>query len=239
MKYKITLTLLDKFRSLPKGYTIIFDYDNTNVIYLMGRNGCGKSTLIQAIRSKINSNSDAKRKWGAIDTCELVGSVIDANIEGFEKVYHLDVDGLDSTVSLFNASSATDFVENKGWLTRNMSAGEKSIAQLSFLKNEVIDDEKTLIILDEFDNHLDFEMRINFTKLMQRLFPKSKKLIITHDLLMANLNEGKVVEIKSKRSHETDMQCVVNEDNPIVWNEDKKYGMFELYTKMKLSEITK
>lgn len=239
MKYNITLTLLDKFRSLPKGYTIIFDYNETNVIYLMGHNGCGKSTLIQAIRNKINSNADAKRKWGATDVCGLVGSVIDVNIDGFEKIYHLDIDGLDSATSIFNASSATDFVENKGWLTRNMSAGEKSIAQFSFLKNEVIDDEKTLIILDEFDNHLDFEMRIKFTKLMQRLFPKSKKLIVTHDLLMACLNEGKIVEIKSKRNKETNMQCMVSEESPIVWDEEKKYGMFELNTKRKLSEIVK
>lgn len=48
------------FRSFKNDYEVTFDYTETDTIFLMGINGCGKSTIIQAIRGELNSNKDAK-----------------------------------------------------------------------------------------------------------------------------------------------------------------------------------
>ena len=78
----------------------------------MGKNGCGKSTLIQSIRGKINSNNDAQSKWNAKDVCSDVLDEFDVEIDGFDKIYHLDIDGLDNTTSMWNAADATGYIDS-------------------------------------------------------------------------------------------------------------------------------
>ena len=58
MAYRITVKAKDEFRSFKKDYEVIFDFENTNINFLLGKNGCGKSTLIRAIRGTMNANDD-------------------------------------------------------------------------------------------------------------------------------------------------------------------------------------
>lgn len=66
----------------------------------MRKNGCGKSTLIRSIRGRINSNGDTKRKWNAKEVCSDILEEFDVKIDGFDKIDHLDIDGLDNTTSM-------------------------------------------------------------------------------------------------------------------------------------------
>lgn len=223
------------FRSFKKDYEVTFDYTETDTIFFMGINGCGKSTIIQAIRGELNSNKDAKSKWGARDDCKFVNEMFDVNIDGFDKIYHLDIDGLDNAYSMFNACDASAYIENGGWGMQHFSSGEKSVLYLARLRKDVMDDENSLIIFDEMDNHLDFSLRIKFSDWLNKIFPKSKKLIVTHDILMATVSEGDIVEINAERTKESNkLFCKVFGTKPVVWKGDDKNVFFHLLTKFGL-----
>ena len=74
MAYKISIKTKDDFRSFKKDYEVHFDFEKTNVNFLMGKNGCGKSTLIQAIRGTLNSNNDKEIRWSARNECKWVNT---------------------------------------------------------------------------------------------------------------------------------------------------------------------
>lgn len=230
MEHKITIKAKEKYRSFSENYTVTLDYNDVGIIYLMGKNGCGKSTLIQAIRGKSNSNKDAINKWNAKYACTDVLNHFDVDIEGFNNVYHLDIDGLDNATSMWNSADASGFVEFGGWETRSLSAGERSVVMFSKLRKEINDDEDTLIILDELDGHFDTEFTMNFPRLLNKLFPKSKKLIVTHDILMAMINDGNIVEILSERDKSNWVKCTVLCDKPRVLDSKTKELKFILDT---------
>lgn len=237
MEHKIIIKAKNDYRSFKKDYIVTLDYNEVNTIYLMGKNGCGKSTLIQSIRGKINSNNDAQKKWNAKDVCSDVLDEFDVEIDGFDKIYHLDIDGLDNTTSMWNAADATGYVEFGGWSTSRLSAGEKSITMFSKLREQVEDNENTLIILDELDGHFDTEFTLRFPKLLNKLFPKSKKLIVTHDLLMSTINEGNIVDILSNRDKKDYLKCLVIGNEPRVYDNETKEIKFIFETSHLLSKI--
>ena len=46
----VTVKAKDAFSSFKKDYEVVFDFEDTNINFLLGKNGCGKSTLIRALR---------------------------------------------------------------------------------------------------------------------------------------------------------------------------------------------
>ena len=237
MEGKITIKAKDDFRSFKKDYEVIFDFNETNVNFLMGKNGCGKSTIIQAIRGTLNSNEDKDKRWAARRNCKDILEHFDVNIEGFTNVYHLDIDGLDDNLSMFNASSATDLIDLGGWGMDRLSQGERTLIMITRLRQMVKDSEDTAIIFDELDNHLDFDFRVKFVGWINKMFPQSKKIIITHDLLMAVLNEGNIVYIDSKRKMEDLNKCIALGKKATYFKGDKHKNIF--FTIHTLHEIKK
>lgn len=240
MDYKISIKAKDDFRSFKKDYTIEFDFDNTNVNFLMGKNGCGKSTIIQSIRGTLNSNNDKEKRWAAARDCKDISEHFDVKIEGFTNVYHLDIDGLDDNLSMFNASSATDLIDLGGFGMNKLSQGERTLIMMTRLNKMVKDAEDTVIIFDELDNHLDFNFRVKFVKWLNKLFPLSKKIIITHDLLMTNLSEGHIVYIMSDRDLTNLNRCFVTGKGAMSYKDDiGKRIFFTIHTFCEIKDITK
>lgn len=240
MEYKISIKTKDDFRSFKQNYAIEFDFTNTNVNFLIGKNGCGKSTIIQAIRGTINSNDDKDIRWAAARDCKDILEHFDVNIEGFINVYHLDIDGLDDNLSMFNASSATDFADLGGFGMNRLSQGERTLIMMTRLKKMVNDAEDTVIIFDELDSHLDFDFRIKFVKWLNKLFPLSKKLIITHDLMMTNLNEGNIVYIRSNRDTSNMNQCIaLGKESHSYKGKKEKDLFFTINTFCEIKDLTK
>ena len=240
MAHRITVKAKDDFRSFKKDYEINFDFEDTNINFLIGKNGCGKSTLIRAIRGTINSNNDKDKRWAAAADCREILKFFDVSIEGFDKVYHLDIDGLDDNLSMYNASSATDLVDLGGWGMDTLSQGERSLIMMDRLKQMVNDSEDTVIIFDELDNHLDFDFRVKFVPLLNRLFPLSKKIIITHDLMMTNLNEGNIVYMMSNRDTTNKNKCKLLGEGPFYYkDEEMKKFFFTMNTSCEINRINK
>lgn len=237
-KFKIVITTKEDFRSFTKGYKVTFGFDDTDTIYLMGHNGCGKSTLLQALRGVLNSNPDADNKWNARIVCRDIKDKFDVNISGFDKIYHLDTDGLDDMCSMFNSASADDFVNNGGYGTMSFSAGEKTMYQLAKMKEYVNrEDDNVLLVFDEVDNHLDYEFALKFPKWCDNAFPKAKKLIITHNLLNAIINKGDIVVIESQRCAENNLNHRVIGEHSILWKSDVKDAFFSLCTNLTLNPL--
>ena len=162
------------------------------------------------------------------------------SIEGFDKVYHLDIDGLDDNLSMYNASSATDLVDLGGWGMDTLSQGERSLIMMDRLKQMVNDSEDTVIIFDELDNHLDFGFRVKFVPFLNRLFPLSKKIIITHDLMMTNLNEGNIVYMMSNRDTTNKNKCKLLGEGPFYYkDEEMKNFFFTMNTSCEINRINK
>ena len=240
MAHRITVKAKDDFRSFKKDYEINFDFEDTNINFLIGKNGCGKSTLIRAIRGTINSNNDKDKRWAAAADCREILKFFDVSIEGFDKVYHLDIDGLDDNLSMYNASSATDLVDLGGWGMDTLSQGERSLIMMDRLKQMVNDSEDTVIIFDELDNHLDFDFRVKFVPWLNKLFPLSKKIIITHDLMMTNLNEGNIVYMMSNRDTTNKNKCKLLGEGPFYYkDEEMKKFFFTMNTSCEINRINK
>lgn len=240
MAHRITVKAKDDFRSFKKDYEINFDFEDTNINFLIGKNGCGKSTLIRAIRGTINSNNDKDKRWAAAADCREILRFFDVSIEGFDKVYHLDIDGLDDNLSMYNASSATDLVELGGWGMNKLSQGERSLIMMDRLKQMVNDSEDTVIIFDELDNHLDFSFRVKFVPFLNRLFPLSKKIIITHELMMTSLNEGNIVYMMSNRDTTNKNKCKLLGEGPFYYkDEEMKKFFFTMNTSCEINRINK
>ena len=240
MAHRITVKAKDDFRSFKKDYEITFDFENTNINFLIGKNGCGKSTLIRAIRGTINSNNDKDKRWAAAADCRDILNFFDVDIEGFNNVYHLDVDGLDDNLSMYNASSASDLVDLGGWGMNVLSQGERSLIMMARLKQMVKDGEDTVIIFDELDNHLDFDFRVKFVPWLNKMFPLSKKIIITHDLMMTNLNEGNIVYMMSSRDTANKNKCKLLGEGPFYYKDDEmKKIFFKMNTFCEINKINK
>ena len=240
MAHRITVKAKDDFRSFKKDYKITFDFENTNINFLIGKNGCGKSTLIRAIRGTMNSNDDKDKRWAAAKDCRDILNFFDVDIEGFNNVYHLDVDGLDDNLSMYNASSATDFVDLGGWGMNVLSQGERSLIMMARLKQMVKDGEDTVIIFDELDNHLDFDFRVKFVPWLNKMFPLSRKIIITHDLMMTNLNEGNIVYMMSNRDTTNKNKCKLLGEGPFYYkDEEMKKFFFTMNTSCEINRINK
>lgn len=238
MAHRITVKAKDDFRSFKKDYEVVFDFEDTNINFLLGKNGCGKSTLIRAIRGTMNSNNDKDKRWAAAADCREILKFFDVDIEGFDKVYHLDADGLDDNLSMYNASSASDLVDLGGWGMNTLSQGERSLIMMARLKQMVIDGEDTVIIFDELDNHLDFDFRVKFVPWLNTMFPLSKKIIITHDLLMTNLNEGNIVYMMSMRDAANNNKCrVLGKEAFYYKNEEMKKIFFTVSTSCEINKL--
>lgn len=186
----------------------------------------------------MNSNDDKEKRWAAAMDCREILKFFDVDIEGFDKVYHLDADGLDDNLSMYNASSASDLVDLGGWGMNVLSQGERSLIMMARLKQMVKDGEDTVIIFDELDNHLDFDFRVKFVPWLNKLFPLSKKIIITHDLMMTNLNEGNIVYIMSNRDTTDNNKCrVLGKEAFYYKDEDMKEKFFKVITSCEINKI--
>lgn len=236
---KITVTAKDEFRSYTPGYTACFDFEKTNTYYMIGVNGCGKSTLLSAIRGTLNSNKDAKTKWGAAGKCKEITEHFDVTIEGIDKIYYLDIDGLDNPTEMHNASSAEDFIDFGGFAMRRLSAGERALTMLSKLAGEVEDSETSVVVFDELDSHFDFETRLRLYKIIDKKLPKSKKIFVTHDILFATINPGYIMEFLAPRLGENNYQTKLILKPIIIPDADgKKLKMFEIFTGYTINEST-
>jgi len=188
LKY-ITMHVNKAFRSFDEGEDIKIPVSESLISWIVGPNGCGKSTFAHIIRAQKHSLREInKREFDGMSNNEdrVFYKTSVATIEGldaFDYVFVLDsVD--DNPTSFNNAATASGLVCGGGLAALNHSNGQNSKAMIArFIakmqkatgfsisdhKEGKIFDKKCLVIIDEVDNGLDIDGQSTFHRLIDNI----------------------------------------------------------------------
>lgn len=190
MKHFIITAKQDE-RVFKEGDKIDLTLLENGVNYIVGPNGCGKSTILHAIRAHKDTIYENKSHYQKLDIArnfdlKLYDTVFDIEgLDDYKNVFCLDA-SLDNPVSFENASTATAIVDGGGLIYNSRSRGEGSKymmvnfiytmqkitgatinKQLKTIENTP--QEKSLIVIDEMDEGLDLVSQVNYGKLLRNL----------------------------------------------------------------------
>ena len=175
----LKIKVIKDFRNLKSGD--VYEFEKYFPICVVGGNGCGKSSLFQALRgfkNDLNSNSlyadDFKK--------------LSKNIEvehDYEKMFFYDSvkdDGRDFMVGY----DASEYLSSGAFQTKDKSHGESSIIGLNIFLNKIIKEitpNKSLLILDEIDKGFSFSLMTKYDLILYNISIKYEIdiIAITHN----------------------------------------------------------
>lgn len=222
----IKVTIDKDFRCFKEGESFEFDFSSLvfPIIYIVGNNGTGKSTLLNAIRSKKHS---IKNETIALTKHDFANVSVEG-LDEYDKVFCLSSE-LDDPVNMYNAYDAVAFVENGGFGQRKLSNGQKSITQLGrFIEKLRTEDKesKKLIILDECDKGLDLKKQVGFNIMLKNMsfMFNADVLVVSHNPItwmcskeVYSITDKKVVSSNEYIEKETGISNFINEI-PETWS---------------------
>lgn len=171
-------------RVFKKGDSIELNIE-PGVNYIVGPNGCGKSTIMHAIRAHKDTLYENMKPTIRMEIAR------DYDLQSYNKIF--DIEGLDAysnvfcidahidnPVSFMNAASATSFIHGGGMTYNRISRGEgskmmlsKFISSIQSVTNANINDKSTwltsdrsLVVVDELDEGLDLKCQMTFHTLL-------------------------------------------------------------------------
>ena len=159
----------------------VFDPCGMFPICVVGSNGCGKSSLFQALRGFKN---DQNSKTLFVSDFKKLAENIEVEHD-YEKMFFYDSvkdDGNNFMVSY----DAMEFYNSGGFHTKEKSHGETSLISFDIFLNKIIKDivpNKTLLVLDEMDKGFSFANMVLYSKLLYGLTRKYNVdvIAITHN----------------------------------------------------------
>lgn len=197
------LTVTSDFRTFKEGDTFELNFSEEKTLsgnrflFLIGDNGCGKSTLMKALRKYKNVEYIGYSNHRVNDTFERnfmvkqeIADISDhIKVEGIEQYKVIDaLDGeLDDAFNYANSSSATDYIDNGGYYLQKLSNGCKSSMMfVKWLENikPKQDNGRTLILFDEINKGWKIGYLATFIDIMDKHFKGCDFIVITHDVLM-------------------------------------------------------
>ena len=197
MRIKIT----KDFRCFKKGEVYELDLQPGEITFVVGPNGCGKSTLMFALRAIKDSMKELnnKRSDGMRDLSlkmHYLDVISHTSIEDYDfKLAFFRDTVVDNPTSFMNAASAYGLVAGGGLSSQTKSCGQGQLNQMLRFWQDIIEacgdksDERILIVMDELDDSLDLKAQARFgyiaSKMLLDKYPNASILIVTHSIITA------------------------------------------------------
>ena len=197
----------DLRKIFKKDEELKFDFSDKDVILITGPNGCGKSTLINSLRSHICTNEDRQNKtlgsaslnYHDIKTSLKPFTEVDTD---FKNIFYLSSE-FDDPLSMNNSFDATSFIDNGGFYTAHISKGQRLLYQfMDYMKKyKEKFDENTLLVFDEVDTGYDLKNQITFYKLLPKMCKSHncKCIVITHCAIPFIYDDYTIYDLRDRR----------------------------------------
>ncbi len=177
------ITFNKKVRNIEAGTEIDLSIlDVGKSVAVVGNNGSGKSTILQAIRGSFPKTTKSFFEDDCKNLVKDGGVVLEHN---YEKAFFLDA-VLDNGLHFMNACDAPSFIRMGGFSKSKKSHGEGNLIDIARFMTEVepkIVPDKTLIVFDEIDNGFSLRNMSLISNLIDKLVIKHKCHVIvsTHN----------------------------------------------------------
>ena len=201
------------FRCFKEGTVYNLDFQPGEITFIVGPNGCGKSTLMFALRCYKDTLKDLNNKrTEGMRELSLMTHFLDTKahtkIEGydFELAFHKDT-VVDNPTSFMNAATAYGLISGGGLANQTKSCGQGQLNQMLRFWTDVVQacgpksDERILIVMDELDDGLDLRSQVRMAFIMNKMllenYPNASIVVVTHSIVTA-MGASQFPEIKSR-----------------------------------------
>lgn len=158
------------FRNFRKGWKadLTRALEQHHRVLLVGDNGTGKSTVLQALRGyKDNNPQKINLKLEDLPRKVLPNFTVATN---YDEIYHLD-SVMDDGNSMMNAYDAVSYMKSGGHAANTISRGQGSLFYLDrFIQSlPTAGGGRRLVVLDEVDTGLSLLLQRHFLKVLDKL----------------------------------------------------------------------